>query len=107
MRVSALRAYNAGMAKQRNGSPRISQSGKPHEDAGSLEANIVRLAMTGKLAEAGRNAIRVQKERGIPVTFIRGGKIIKQHSDGREEVLGTVERPKYRVPRGVAVLRKK
>jgi hypothetical protein len=71
----------------------------------TLEANLVGLAMTGKLAKAGRRAVASQVDRGLPVTFKRGQKVIKVHPDGREEVLATLDRPTYTLPKGVRVIR--
>src|SRR4051794_1006392 len=74
-------------------------------EARTLEANVVGLAMTGKLAKAGRRAVASQVDRGLPVTFKRGQKVIKVHADGREEILATLERPAYTLPKGVRVIR--
>lgn len=74
------------------------------EDAGSLEERIVALATSGKLANAGRNAIRTQRRKGLAVTFQRGDQVIKQFPDGREEVLATVRRADYTVPEGVEII---
>jgi len=71
----------------------------------TLEANLVVLAMTGKLAKAGRRAVASQVDRGLPVTFKRGQRVIKVHPDGREEILATLERPAYTLPKGVRVVR--
>jgi hypothetical protein len=71
----------------------------------TLEANLVGLAMNGKLAKAGRRAVASQVGRGLPVTFKRGQKVIKVHPDGREEILATLERPTYTLPKGVRVIR--
>jgi len=75
------------------------------EDAGSLESRVVILAKRGKLAKAARNAVRAQRRKGLAVTFQRGTDIIKLHPDGREEVLGKVERPKYVLPRNVSIIK--
>lgn len=77
---------------------------KGGEDAGSLEERIVALASAGKLANAGRNAIRAQRRKGLAITFQRGDQIIKKHPDGREEVLGTVGRADYIIPKGVKII---
>jgi hypothetical protein len=75
------------------------------EDIGSLESRVVALAMSGQLAKAARRAVRAQKSLGLPLTFKRGEWVIKRHSDGREEVLGRVDRPSYRLPKGVRVIK--
>lgn len=82
-------------------------SAQSHEAADSLEGRIVGLAMGGKLAKAGRKAIRSQRSRGLAVTFKQGDQVIRQHADGRKEVLAVLERPTYTLPRGVAILRGK
>jgi hypothetical protein len=74
-------------------------------DSRTLEANVVGMAMNGKLAKAGRRAVASQVGRGLPVTFKRGQKVIKLHADGREEVLGMIDRPSYTLPKGVRVIR--
>jgi hypothetical protein len=74
-------------------------------EPGTLEANLVDLAMTGKLAKAGRRAVAAQKDRGLPVTFKRGQQVIKVYPDGRREVLATLERPSYTLPKGVRIIR--
>ena len=76
-------------------------------DPDSLEKRLVGLAMSGKLAKAGRDAIRAQVAMGLPVTFKRGTKVIKRYADGREEVLANVDRLAFRIPRGVAIIGRK
>jgi hypothetical protein len=72
----------------------------------SLEDSIVGLAESGKLAEAAAAAIRAQKARGIPVTFLEGNDVIKEYPDGRRETLETLEpAPVYRLPKGVKRIR--
>jgi hypothetical protein len=85
---------------------RASPKNQEASDRGSLEDQIVALAVGGKLAGAGRRAIEAQRKGGLPVTFMRGDEIIKAHPDGREEVLGKVERVPYTLPKGVAILGK-
>jgi hypothetical protein len=80
--------------------------GNGQEDPDSLEANVVRLALEGKLAGAADRAVAEQKARGLPVTFQRGNEVIKQFADGREEVLATIpQSPPYKAPPGVRVIR--
>ncbi|HEX4793511.1 MAG TPA: hypothetical protein VH370_06950 [Humisphaera sp.] len=74
------------------------------EEPNSLEARIVDLAVSGKLAEAGRRAIEAQIKLGLPVTIQKGDKVIKRYQDGREEVLETIPRRKFKIPKGVAVI---
>lgn len=77
----------------------------PAEAPGSLERELVALAATGKLANAGHRAITAQKERGLAITYQRGQEIIKVHADGRVEVIGKTDRPRYTVPKGVRVIK--
>jgi hypothetical protein len=86
--------------------PSPSKRRATHAETKTLEANVVGLAMTGKLAKAGRRAVASQVDHGLPVTFKRGQKVIKVHADGREELLATLDRPAaYTLPKGVRVIR--
>ncbi|HET6251419.1 MAG TPA: hypothetical protein VFE47_27285 [Tepidisphaeraceae bacterium] len=76
------------------------------EDPGSVESNIVRLAMSGKLARVTKRAIAGGVAKGLPVTFKRGQKIITRYADGREEVLRIMPRSDFKVPKGVRVIAK-
>jgi len=69
-----------------------------------LEANIRKLALSGELAKGAQEAIRRQKELGLPVTFQRGTQVIRQHADGREEILADIEQPEFRLPHGVKII---
>lgn len=60
------------------------------------ETVLQQLIASGGLAAAAGEAIAAQKALGIPVTFVRGGKIIKQFADGREEELAPLSRPMSR-----------
>jgi hypothetical protein len=71
----------------------------------SLEDVVVSLASAGKLAGAGRSAIRDQQRAGIPVTYKIGSKIVTRFSDGRKVILGTVEPIPYTIPKGVKRIR--
>jgi hypothetical protein len=42
-------------------------------------------------SEAGLFAIRDAKERGLPITYVRDNKIIKEYADGSEEILGEAD----------------
>ena len=60
------------------------------------------LAVTGQLAEAAAAAIRAQKKAGLPVTFLEGNNVIREHADGRREVLRRLKpAPKSPIPKGV------
>jgi hypothetical protein len=67
----------------------------------TLEEAIVAAAASGKLADAARSAIRAQRQAGLPITYQSGNKIVREFPDGRREVLGTVETPVYKFPKGV------
>jgi hypothetical protein len=56
-------------------------------------------------SEAGEFAVQKDKAAGLPITYVSGATIIKEYSDGRKEVLGTIEPPVY-VPKKVYVLPK-
>lgn len=60
------------------------------EASDSLESQLPRLIADGKLEEAARDPLVRQKAKGLAVTFLRGNKIIKEHPDGREEVIATL-----------------
>jgi hypothetical protein len=95
------------MLRKRGNGAAASRARRAPEEADSLEGKVVRIAMAGKLAKAGRNAIRLQRERGLAVTFKRGEQVIKKYPDGHEEVLTIIDRPTYTLPKGVAILRGK
>jgi hypothetical protein len=80
-------------------------SGPVIEDSNSLEDRVVRLARTGRLAKAARHAVHMQQKKGLAITCKRGDQIVKRYADGREEILGTVERRPYTLPRGVTIIR--
>jgi hypothetical protein len=75
------------------------------EESDSLESHVVGLAMSGKIGKAAKRAVRAQQRLGLAVTYKRGDRIIKRHADGREEVLGTVQRANYTLPKGVRVIK--
>jgi hypothetical protein len=80
--------------------------GNDDEDPSSLEANVVRLALEGKLSAAADRAVEEQRALGLPITFQRGDEVIKQYADGREEVLAKIpQTPPYNAPRGVRVIK--
>jgi hypothetical protein len=74
------------------------------EPAGSLEALIMGMARRGELAKPAQLAIRRLRRKGVPITFRRGRQIITQYADGREEILGEIERPTYKFPKGVRII---
>ena len=69
-----------------------------------MEDRIVGLALSGKLAGAARNEIRAIRKLGLPLTFKRGNKIVKEFPDGRVEVLETLEKRPPVVPKGVKII---
>jgi hypothetical protein len=44
-------------------------------------------------SEAGQFAVLETKAAGLPITYVDGITIIKEYSDGRKEVLGTIKPP--------------
>jgi hypothetical protein len=77
------------------------------QESGTLEGGIVDLALRGKLAKAARKAIRTAKGRGLPITFKKGNQVVKEHADGRIEVLETLAAPEYVLPKGVKIISRK
>jgi hypothetical protein len=76
-------------------------------DPNSIEGKIRQLAASGRLARAGRKAIRAQKKLGLATTFKKGNQVIRQHPNGKVEVLEELPRPKYTLPTGVKLLGRK
>lgn len=74
------------------------------DECGSLEGELLGLVASGALANAGRDAVRAQVERGIPVTFLRDEHVVKRHPDGREDVLAVVPRRPFNLPAGVPII---
>jgi hypothetical protein len=66
---------------------------------------VVALASTGKLAEAGRSAVRAQRRAGLAITYMDGNQIVTEHPDKRRVVLRTVTPPIYTIPKGVTRIR--
>lgn len=52
---------------------------------------------------AGQLAIKESKSLGLPITYIDNDEIIKEYSDGKKEVLGSVS-PKVKVKEKVVIL---
>ena len=78
------------------------------DEAGSLEARVFALAMSGKLKQAAHRAIAEQLRHGVPITFKRGRKIIRRDPTGVESVIEKIGLPpRYRLPRGVEVIGRK
>jgi hypothetical protein len=90
-----------------NAKSKHAEAVEPEEESDSLEANIVGIALSGKLAEVAKDAIAAGVARGLPVTFQRGEEIIKRYADGREEVLTTVARSHFKMPAGVEIIGKR
>jgi hypothetical protein len=44
-------------------------------------------------SEAGEFAVQKDKAAGLPITYVDGITIIKEYSDGRKEILGTIKPP--------------
>lgn len=62
------------------------------EEPNSLEAEVPRLWAEGKLNEVAHAGITRQKANGLAVTFLSEDSIVRQHPDGREEVIATLAR---------------
>lgn len=43
--------------------------------------------------EAGEFAVREAKAAGLPITYVEDLNIVKEYSDGRKEILGTIKPP--------------
>ncbi|MBI5764700.1 MAG: hypothetical protein HZA51_14385 [Planctomycetes bacterium] len=56
----------------------------------TLEDQLVRLATSGKLAGAARDAVRRQLAGGFSAVFLRGRKVIRLSPDGKIDVLATL-----------------
>lgn len=59
------------------------------------------LVNSGRLEQAGREAVAEQRRLGIPVTYKRGDEIVREHADGRVEVLAVVPSVTVTLPPGV------
>jgi hypothetical protein len=44
-------------------------------------------------SEAGEFAVREAKAKGLPITYVEDLNIVKEYSDGRKEILGTIKPP--------------
>lgn len=71
-------------------------------DRTDLEANIVGLAINGRLASAAQGAIREQRAMGMAITYKEGETVIRLHPDGTKEKVSTLARRPYRLPDSVA-----
>ena len=65
------------------------------------DGDLVKLALSGKLRQAAREAVRDQRARGLAVTFKRGDQIVRRSADGTIEVIGRVTTPAFRLPEHV------
>jgi hypothetical protein len=70
----------------------------------AADNDVIVFLQSPRAAAAIRAKLRRQRAKGIPITFKRGTAIIKRYPDGREEKLGEVARPKYRLPPGVSII---
>ncbi len=73
-------------------------------DADLLECRVVEVAVSGRLAAAGREAVAEYQRLGIPRLTSRDGKLIRVHPDGREEVLEELFKTPFKRPPNVQVL---
>jgi hypothetical protein len=76
------------------------------DEANSLESKLLGLARSGQLAKAGHRAIKMQRAKGLAVTFKRGAKIIKVYPDGHQEILGRGPAPRSKLPAALTGLGK-
>ena len=81
------------------------RAGKRRVAPRTLEDAVVALASSGKLAEAGRSAIRAQRRAGLAITYKDGNQIVTEYPDRRRVVLRTVTPPSYTIPKGVTRIR--
>lgn len=94
LKATEKRARGPGKAARRASGVRAAQV---------VEDDLGALAAAGKLAGAGRAAVRAQRAAGLAVTYKRGDKIVREFPDGRREVIGTIApRPRYTPAKGVS-----
>jgi hypothetical protein len=58
------------------------------------------------LVRMAAESLRIQRERGLPIVFQMGSKIIKQFPSGKTRVLGLIAKRKYTLPAGVRTFSK-
>jgi hypothetical protein len=68
------------------------------EETGSLEDRIRTLASTGKLKHAARAAIKQQLAANLPIVYLAGDRVVREHPDGTIETLRVLENASRRVP---------
>ena len=73
-------------------------------EADRRECRVVDLALSGKLAAAGREAIADYQRLGLPRVMSRDGKLIQVDPDGREQVLDDIVKVPFKRPPNVALL---
>ncbi|GEM_PF-3317419 len=53
------------------------------------------------LKHAAINAANEAKEKGVPITYLEGRKIVKIHPDGRKELIKELDSPRKRVTKKI------
>jgi hypothetical protein len=69
-----------------------------------LEDRIYDMAVSGTLASEGTRVVKNQLQAGIPVTYLRRTRIVREYPDGRIEVIGRVKKSTFKIPSGVEVI---
>ena len=62
----------------------------------SPETVIMRLVRNGKLADAGRRAMKSSLKKGLAVTILEGGKIYRVYPNGARKLIKSIASPKRR-----------
>lgn len=87
------------------------RNGKSHygqDELRSLEGNVRKLAADGTIAAAARQSIQDQRAAGLAITYMKGNLIVKEHADGRTEVVDHLPpAPPFKRPRGVGIIESK
>ena len=68
------------------------------DETGSLEERIRTLASTGKLKHAARSAIKDQLAANLPIVYLTGDRVVREHPDGTIETLRVLNDAGRRVP---------
>lgn len=73
----------------------------------ALEDSIVELAKSGRLAKAGSRAFQQHLDAGGVVVYMHGRQIVMRNPDGKLSFIATIKTPRYKLPAGVKVIKKK
>ena len=67
-------------------------SGSDNEKPIQFKPNRSHTALLIKMGKlSAERSIKENKVLGLPITYAENGKIIREHADGRMEILGTIE----------------